>query len=88
MNKTPKALTNNKQRGFLSFPIMLGLLAVVYIFTLLFSLNGWGYMGYNGYRSGPSFWYWGGPNVYYDRSVRNGSYGSTGHRGGGISGGK
>lgn len=78
----------NKQRGFVSFPIFVVILVVVFVITLLFSLRGWGYMGYGGYHRGPSFWYWGGPTVYHDRSVRNGSYGSTGHRGGGISGGK
>ncbi len=52
------------------------------------SARGYGYMGYNGYHRGPSFFYLGGPSVYYDRSHRSGSISGPSHRGGGFSGGK
>jgi hypothetical protein len=64
------------------------LLIVVFLATLLFSLRGWGYMGYYGYNRGPSFWYWGGPKVYHNPSLRNGSTGGPNNRGGGFAGGK
>lgn len=64
------------------------LLALVFLIILTFSLNGWGYMGYYGYHRGPSLWYWGGPKVYHNPSLRSGSIGGPNVRGGGFSGGK
>ncbi len=53
------------------------------------SAKGWGHMGYNGYDSGPSVFYRGAPMyVHTSKSVREGSVGSPGHRGGGARGGK
>ncbi len=63
-------------------------LVVIFIVTLFYSLRGWGYMGYNGYYRGPSFFYWGGPTVYHEKSQRDGSISGPGQRGGGMSGGK
>jgi hypothetical protein len=50
--------------------------------------NGYGYTGYGGYHRGPSFWYWGGPNVYTDQSSRDGSVNGTDRIGGGPGSGK
>ncbi len=53
------------------------------------SAQGWGHMGYYGYNSGPSMFYRGGPKyVNNSKSVREGSVGGVGHRGGGARGGK
>lgn len=61
---------------------------VVYLLLFSFSAHGYGYPGYNGYASGPSFLYLGGVGHYYGRpSMRTGSLGGPG-RTGGISGGK
>ncbi len=65
------------------------LLLVVYGLLFVPARSGWGYMGYQGYNSGPSFFYWGGVNTYYDRpSARSGSRGGTSHDGGGTARGK
>ncbi len=65
--------------------IILGL-----IYLALFSLasNGYGYMGYNGYHRGSSFWYWGGPTTYTEPSNRGGSVNGTDRIGGGPGSGK
>ncbi len=68
--------------------ILIVVLVVFFIWALLYSMRGWGYMGYNGYHHGPSFFYWGGPSVFHDPSNRDGSISGSGHRGGGFSGGK
>jgi hypothetical protein len=68
--------------------IGLGLvLAMLFTWALLSSTRGYGYMGYHGYHSGPSFFYFGGPRIYPQRSNRTGSVGGSTHRSGGISGG-
>ena len=59
-------------------------LGAIFLFLSSLASAGYGYMGYNGYGHGPSFWYWGGPNVYHNRDIRNGS----GNRGGGPGAGK
>lgn len=64
------------------------ILGVIYISLMYPAANGHGYMGYYGYHRGPSFWYWGGPSVYYDRDIRRGSLSGTSFRGGGPGGGK
>ena len=63
-------------------------LAIIYLLAFRCGSRGWGYTGYNGYNRGPSFWYFGGPRVYHDPSVRTGSLGGPSHRGGGLRGGK
>jgi len=68
--------------------ILIGVLVVTFIVALMYSSRGWGYTGYNGYRSGPSFFYFGGPRIYNQPSVRDGSISGSGQRGGGFSGGK
>ncbi len=68
--------------------ILIVVLVVVFLWALFYSMRGYGYMGHNGYHHGPSFFYWGGPRVYHDRSNRDGSISGSGHRGGGLSGGK
>ena len=82
-----KHFKTHKQTGS-SFIVLL--VAMVFVYFLLFSISarGWGYIGYNGYRAGPSFWYWGGPRIYNMPSTRDGSLGGPGTRGGGYSGGK
>lgn len=50
--------------------------------------NGYGYTGYGGYYHSPSFWYWGGPNVYTEPSSRDGSVNGTNRMGGGPGSGK
>ena len=74
-------------RGF-STILLLIILAVIYIVLFSWSSRGWGYMGYRGYRYGPSFWYWGGPSYHYGESVRTGSPGRRTYQGGGLRGGK
>lgn len=64
------------------------LLGGIYLYLFSFASAGYGYMGYNGYNNGPSFWYWGGHHTYYDRSLRSGSISGTGRRGGGPGSGK
>lgn len=65
------------------------ILAVLYFSLARLASNGYGYMGYNGYHSGTSFWYWGGgPNIYYGRDLRSGSAGGSLSRGGGPGSGK
>lgn len=68
--------------------ILIGVLVVTFIFALIYSSKGWGYTGYNGYHSGPSFFYFGGPRIYNQPSVRDGSVSGSRQRGGGFSGGK
>ena len=63
-------------------------MAVVYVFLLMISIRGWGYMGYGGYHRGPSFMYWGGPSIHHSKNVRDGSVSGANNRGGGYSGGK
>jgi len=77
MNRTRKAVIFSS----------LGLGAVFLVLTS-FASAGYGYMGYNGYGHGPSFWYWGGPNIYHNRDVRNGSINGSNNRGGGPGTGK
>jgi len=64
--------------------------AAIGAYSALFipSLNGYGYAGYGGFHRGPSFFYWGGMNTYQGPSVRSGSRGGPGVRGGGPHGGK
>jgi len=70
-----------------SFVIGLGVvLALIYVYALVMARDGWGYQGYGGYQSRPSWGYW-GPETYYDPSVRAGSLGGT-SRHSGLSGGK
>lgn len=68
--------------------IIVVVLAIIFFITLLYSSRGWGYMGYNGYHHGPSFFYMGGPSIYHQRSNRDGSVSGAGQRGGGFNGGK
>lgn len=61
-----------------------GALLLVYLFLFSCSFRGYGYLGHDGYTSGPSFIYMGGPSGYYpSRTVRG-----TGGRGGGPRSGK
>ena len=54
-----------------------------YMYLIPLASNGYGYMGYRGYHHGHSYWYWGGPNTYYNRNVRSGSVSGANVRGGG-----
>jgi hypothetical protein len=63
------------------------ILAALLIWASVSSTRGYGHMGYHGYHSGPSFFYFGGPRVYPQRSNRTGSIGGSNHRSGGLSGG-
>ena len=79
---------NHKQGGSFITGLLV-VLAIVFGGALYLSTAGWGYMGYGGYHHGPSFLYFGGPSyVHQSRSIREGSLGSPGHRGGGLRGGK
>lgn len=68
--------------------IIAAVIAGIYLLLFAASARGYGYSGYGGYHSGPSFWYFGGSRYHYpSQSVRQGSIG--GPRGsGGISAGK
>ncbi|PMM11202.1 hypothetical protein BCT62_01860 [Vibrio splendidus] len=68
--------------------IAVAILGVIYLALLPSANSGYGYMGYNGYHSGASFWYWGGPSTYYDRDIRSGSVSGSSVRGGGPGSGK
>lgn len=63
-------------------------LGALYFGLFSYSASGYGYAGYNGYHHGPSFWYFGGPRYYPNRSLRNASLGGPGGRGSGIHYGK
>ena len=63
-------------------------LAFVYLGLFSYSAAGYGYSGYGGYHSGPSFWYFGGPHYYPSRSLRRSSLEGPGTRGGGLHYGK
>ena len=84
--KLPVMKFPKKQTGAGLLMLIIGM-AVLFIALMSFSMRGWGYMGYGGYGYGPSFMYFGGPSIYHGASVRSGSVGGPGHRGGGISGG-
>jgi hypothetical protein len=64
------------------------ILGLIYLALLPLASNGYGYMGYNGYYRGPSFWYWGGPTTYHEPSNRGGSVSGTDQLGGGPGSGK
>lgn len=65
-----------------------GVLGLIFYILIPPAANGYGYMGYNGYHRGPSFFYWGGPSTYYDRNARSGSVSGPSVRGGGPGSGK
>tara|TARA_B100000902_G_scaffold237782_1_gene225252 strand:- start:161 stop:427 length:267 start_codon:yes stop_codon:yes gene_type:complete len=77
----------NGERGSIVISVMV-ILGIIYLAAFYFGSRGWGYSGYYGYNRGPSWMYWGGASTYHDPSVRSGSLGGPGHRGGGIGGGK
>lgn len=64
------------------------ILFMLIIALSMFARNGYGYMGYEGYYEGPSFWYWNDTYYYYDKSARSGSVSGTKTRGGGPGQGK
>lgn len=69
--------------------ILAAVLGVLYFSLFSCSTRGYGYMGHDGYRSGPTIWYGGGTGYYYpSQTVRTGSPGGPSTRGGGISSGK
>ena len=75
-------------RSFIALAFTITILGAVYFSLMPPASNGYGYMGYRGYNSGPSFWYFGGPSTYYGRSVRGGSVSGSSVRGGGPGTGK
>jgi hypothetical protein len=85
-NNNNKGILNNSGGGVMI--IVAGVLVVFYLMAFSFGSRGWGYSGYYGYHRGPSFFYWGGPSMFHGPSVRTGSTGGPGHRGGGLGGGK
>lgn len=70
--------------------LIVGAVLVVGYFALFTTAtNGYGYMGYNGYHHGPSFWHMMGPRTYTGRpSNRTGSLGAQDHTRAGFHGGK
>jgi hypothetical protein len=64
------------------------ILGIIYLALFSLASNGYGYMGYNGYHSGSSFWYWGGATTYTEPSNRSGSINGTNRIGGGPGSGK
>jgi hypothetical protein len=71
--------------------VILTTVVLIALYLVLFvpSTRGYGYLGHDGYDEDPSFLYWGGTGHYYpSRSVRTGSAGGTGVRGGGMAEGK
>ncbi len=67
---------------------VIGLIAAAYFALIPTARGGYGYMGYGGYHSAPSFWYFGAPQTYYERSNRSGSVSGTNRLGGGPESGK
>ena len=71
-------------------------LGFVYLSLMPAASSGYGYMGYHGYHSGPSFFYFGGTSTYYGgrtpdyarSTVRSTGSGASRVRGGGPSSGK
>ena len=80
-----KNLSGERGSAVMALVLILGL---VWGGAFYLGSRGWGYSGYYGYHRGPSFFYWGGANTYHSPSVRSGSVGGPGHRGGGVGGGK
>lgn len=78
-------MITNTSKAVLVCAILLGL---VYIFLFPQASNGYGYVGYNGYQRGASFWYFDGPTIYTERSNRSGSVHGTKRIGGGPESGK
>lgn len=79
---------NDKKSKTTRYLVIAGVLIIAFIMAMTYSARGYGYMGYNGYHHGPSFFYMGGPNIYHNRSNRDGSISGSGQRGGGFNGGK
>lgn len=65
-----------------------GVMGVFYFSLIPSASSGYGYMGHRGYHRSHSYWYWGGPNTYYNRNIRSGSVSGAGVRGGGPGSGK
>lgn len=68
-------------------------LALIWLFMIIPSREGYGYHGYGGYQPGGwSFFYWGGSNVSYPQqhspSARDGSVGGPRASSRGLRGGK
>lgn len=84
-------LEKNSETIDKSKPLKFGLIGfaiVVFVVAFMLSARSWGYMGYYGYHHGPSFFYFGGARLHHSPSLRDGSISGSGHRGGGLSGGK
>ncbi|MFT4927897.1 MAG: hypothetical protein ACI8WB_004011 [Phenylobacterium sp.] len=78
-----------KQQGGKVVVTLAVTLALFFIIALFLSSKGWGYLGYGGAENEPSTFYSGGAYyIYAGQSVREGSTGGPGHRGGGVRGGK
>lgn len=63
-------------------------IAIIYILITPMARAGFGYMGYYGYHSDPSFLYWNSSQYYYDKSARSGSVKGASSRSGGPGRGK
>jgi hypothetical protein len=70
--------------GMISF----GVLGAMYIGLMVLSMRGFGYVGYNGYDEGPSWFYFSDVKTQRSPSVRSGSRGGPSVHGGGIHSGK
>ncbi len=68
--------------------IIAGVLALGYLFLMLPARSGYGYMGYNGFYHHPGFGFWGGPGIYQERNIRQGSNSGPSGPGGGPGAGK
>lgn len=78
----------NQQAGK-AIVILLMVLVLLFSSAFYLSARGWGNMGYGDDHSGLSVFYLGEPKyVHHSKSIREGSIGGTGHRGGGVRGGK
>ena len=75
-------------KSFLAVTLTIIFLGAIYFSLMPPASKGYGYMGYSGYNSGPSFWYFGGPSIYYSRDARSGSISGSKVRGGGPGAGK
>lgn len=67
-----------------------GMLVLAYGGTVMSAYNGAGYAtaSERSYRSGGTYFFWGSGRIYRGPSVRQGSRGGPGVRGGGFRGGK
>lgn len=80
-------IMKSRRKGSVNIFWVIGGMVLIYFIALSYSFNGWGYAGYH-HNYHPSFFYWGGPQVYTNASAREQSIGGSRFSGGGLQPGK